>query len=203
MHVNGEEMLTVLPKLTESHRFYHNLDHISRMLAAHQTWKHHSGIKWNTYTESLLYMAIIYHDVVYDIKKDALSNERKSANFFVTHQKMLKTTTDIEIVESAILATEHHFNASFVAKSDLENYLLDLDLMQLCTSDLDTLESDNENIDKEFLTEYHELYVYESRFAFISGPMHNAKLRCLKNEILSDNMASNIEYLHNLYKKKF
>lgn len=201
--MHTEEMLTVLPKLTESHRFYHSLDHISRMLHAHQIWKHHSGILWTDRDELAIYLTIIYHDVVYDIKKDVCSNEWKSAKFFTDYQQTLTSPIDIIQVENLILATEDHFKPNYEARSPLEAYFLDLDLMQLCTPDLQTLLKDNENIDKEFLTEYHEFYVYESRFNFITGPMQNAKLRCLKNEILSNQMAQNIEYLRNTYSKKF
>lgn len=198
-----EEMLIVLPKLCESHRFYHNLDHISRMLHAHQLWKYRTDIVWNSENEMILYLAILYHDVVYDIKTDQISNEKKSANFFLNNSYWAFNQPVRTKVESMILATEQHFDASFSTDDSIINYMLDLDLMQLCTSDYGVLINDNKNIDKEFLTEHHEQFVYESRYNFIANVMQpNAKLRELKNPILTSRMAYNIEKLRQLYKSK-
>ncbi len=92
----------------ESHRYYHNFDHILNMI----NFASNSGILTNK-----LLKAIIFHDIIYDPK--ANNNEERSANI------ALKYFNDKEIY-NAILDTKTHTYTSSLGK-----VLCELDLLPL------------------------------------------------------------------------
>jgi len=147
--------------------------------------------------------SILYHDSIYHIKKNHHSNELMSSLFFEEKQTLFKKQSNIDRVSSMIKATERHFEPGYEPDDGLAKYFLDLDLMQLCVSDIRVLIKDNENIDKEFYTEYETAYVHEARFNFLKDVMKpNACLRALDNPILQQNMDDNIKSLITIYGNK-
>jgi predicted metal-dependent HD superfamily phosphohydrolase len=99
-------------------RYYHNLNHISKMLASSNHYKS------NINDLKTLQLAIFYHDIVYSAKQK--DNEEKSA--MVAEKTLLNLKYPENLIEKCkqfILATKNH--ANFLNNSDL-NYFLDFDL---------------------------------------------------------------------------
>lgn len=101
-------------KYSESHRHYHNLTHIDKMLAA-------LGESGQGTDE--IEMAIWFHDVIYEPK--AVCNEADSARFFVRHLGDLVNSSVAKSVSRLILATDPRRQRSGRADEDL---LVDIDL---------------------------------------------------------------------------
>lgn len=104
-----------LDRYDEKHRFYHNWDHIDRMIRL--------AYDQNMVTEELL-LAIIFHDIIYDPKEK--DNEEKSAELFYNMFKY-NTNVDVEKIKNAILDTKNHNHYS----SEISEQLCMLDLYYL------------------------------------------------------------------------
>lgn len=104
----------ILLKYDESHRFYHNWDHIQYMLDLAE--------KGDILTDKL-HLAILFHDIVYDPKEK--DNEEKSANYFYSF-------IQDEEIKQAILDTKHHKPSNVLSKQlcylDLYNLYNDFDV---------------------------------------------------------------------------
>lgn len=129
----------ILDKYDESHRFYHNWNHIQYMLDLAEDM----GIL----TEQL-HLAIIFHDIIYDPK--AKDNEEKSAELFYSYIQ------DSEI-RQAILDTKHHTPSSKLSKQ-----LCDLDLHNLY-NDFDVFYDNSMSIFKEYQFVDFKIYKEERR----------------------------------------
>ncbi len=100
----------------ESHRHYHNQNHISECLAALQKYKHLAE------RPAEIEIAIWFHDAIYDTHKG--DNEEMSAKW--AKQYLLDAGADettVDRIEEMILATQSH-----VAKSVDAQLMLDIDL---------------------------------------------------------------------------
>lgn len=195
---------SVIPNYSEPHRHYHNLEHIARLLTFHERYKEQSGINWTQRKEKALYLAILFHDVIYDIKQTDKSNESKSAIFFFErYHKMGISKGTANQVATMIMATEFHFrpNMDFNFEySTLTQYFMDLDLLGIATTNLDQLFEDNHNIDDEFITEFPRAEVYKKRLAFITDVMKpNFKFRVLNDRLLLEQAKANIDILIDHY----
>ncbi len=104
-------------------RYYHNLDHISRMLETVKAFN--DNIK---YTDNLI-LAIWYHDIIYNtFRKD---NEEKSAEF--AEKSLSKTnlsSSDIEIIKKYIIRTSNHFDIEKGEPKEMKLFL-DTDILTL------------------------------------------------------------------------
>lgn len=96
----------VLDNYFESHRYYHNYNHINNMLI--------EANRLNILTDEL-YLAILFHDIIYDPK--STNNEKMSADFFYQYMKD-------DNIKQAILETKDH-----KPTSELSKQLCYLDLM--------------------------------------------------------------------------
>lgn len=94
-----------IERYNESHRFYHNFQHIEKMI-------NDAKIK-NMLTDDL-FLAIIFHDIIYNPKTN--DNEEKSAELFYSYIKN-------DEIKQAILETKTHTPTSILSKQ-----LCDLDL---------------------------------------------------------------------------
>lgn len=111
----------VLPRYSEPHRHYHDINHITYMLD--MATCHHFKLN----DEQTI--AINFHDIIYDPIKPAGWNERASAAevdvFNKMHDNILSSAT-VEVIKSIILDTiDHH-----ATTRDAE-LVLDLDLLGL------------------------------------------------------------------------
>ena len=104
---------SILDVYYDPHRFYHNWSHIKSML--------HSAKNKNILFDDLV-LAIAFHDIVYDPKKN--DNEEKSAELFYSYIKN-------KHIKQAILDTKTHKPSNELSKIlcelDIENLYGDFD----------------------------------------------------------------------------
>lgn len=127
-------------KYSESHRYYHNLTHISECLSQLQT------LEISETDRMVIELAIWFHDVIYDPKSK--TNEEESAEFFLKSSPGLGVDSETaRRVASFIRATQAHVP---VSKNDMAlGYFLDIDLAILGAEEKRFLEY-NRAIRKEF-----------------------------------------------------
>lgn len=102
---------------SESHRFYHNLNHINHCL------NEFALVKSSLHIPEAVELAIWFHDIVYTIGNN--DNEEKSAQIAKNFcQKNISTRAFAHQVESHILATKH---VSLSENLDSQ-YLADIDM---------------------------------------------------------------------------
>lgn len=116
----------IVYKYSETHRYYHNLDHILDMIK--------SAYEKKILTNSLL-LAIIFHDIIYNPKRK--NNEELSAELFYQYIK------DDEI-KQAILDTKTH-----KPTNELARQLIELDL-EVLYKDFKTFKDYEDKIFKEY-----------------------------------------------------
>ena len=126
-----------IERYNETHRYYHNIEHIQEMIS--------NAKKRNILTDEL-FLAIIFHDIIYNPKAD--DNEEKSAELFYSYIKN-------DEIKQAILDTKTHKATNKISK-------------QLCDLDLDVLWNDYEtfiNFEKKIFKEYQfvEYSVYKEK----------------------------------------
>lgn len=108
----------LINRYSESHRFYHNLNHIKALLG------HFDSVKPLLNHPNAVALAIFYHDVIYDPTQT--NNEQQSVAFF---QQQLASGLSTDLSDKAsqlILATQRHCLTD-VSDSDMA-YFLDMDL---------------------------------------------------------------------------
>lgn len=98
---------TILDMWNESHRHYHNLNHLSDLLE--KIKEDFSSGKFDEKTMEKLIIVALFHDIVYDPAKN--DNEEKSADFFI-NVCVDKTNSDILEIKEAILDTKTHTSSS-------------------------------------------------------------------------------------------
>jgi len=116
----------VLGRYSEPHRYYHNIDHVVNLLTKAE--------ERDILSEDL-FLAILFHDVVYDPKRT--DNENLSAKLFSCFVKN-------DVVRHAILDTQHHIPTNYLSK-----ILCDLDMEDLY-GDFDVFMNNSEKIAKEY-----------------------------------------------------
>lgn len=113
-------MYEIIQKYTESHRYYHNFNHIARMFEV-------AGL-YNLILTKEQYLAIFFHDVVYNPKRH--DNEEQSVKVFNDWCFNRKANNfDVKIVRQIILDTK--LELPTIEESKI---VIDLDLYDLSTS---------------------------------------------------------------------
>lgn len=129
-------------KYNESHRFYHNLDHIELMLDEYERYSYSENLM-KDYDKICTLFSIWFHDIIYNPSKT--NNEKESVNEF---KKFLKyvglNTLFLKDVSHCIMATQHINPPS----AFLPSLVCDLDLYKLADSKLNKRISNN--VRKEF-----------------------------------------------------
>ena len=155
---------TLLSMWNESHRHYHNLDHLTSLLSDIDIQKD----KLSEKEYEKLNLVALFHDIVYDPSKG--DNEEMSAQFFI-ETCIDKDSQDIKDIRQAILDTKTH-----VSSSNLSEKFNKLD-MSIVESDYDSLIKWEENIYKEFAFVGKDAYK-QGRLAFLESLLdrynHNA-----------------------------
>lgn len=149
-YVNNTEVIDklykdVYDKYNGRGRHYHNMTHIYRMV---RNW---SRLKKKLKNSDAVFMAIIYHDIVYKPRKS--DNEAQSAIYFdkIAKKHFDITEQTVSEVKNGILATKHDAGALVYWKdnSDIQ-YLLDFDLEILSASNADDYEWYRNGVRKEY-----------------------------------------------------
>ena len=137
------ELSIIKEKYNEPHRYYHNWDHVLDLM--------NKAIEQNIVSTDLI-IAIVYHDVVYDPRRN--DNEERSLDFynFSEHNK---------IVRDAILNTKEHL----VTDNEISNQLNSLD-MSVLHGDFKTFMEYEHKIFKEFQYVDYDTYK-EKRVEFL------------------------------------
>jgi len=118
----------ILDKWNESHRYYHNLDHLTDLISKINEDFGNNKISKND--RDKLIITALFHDVVYEPSRH--DNEERSVDFFM---KLCSEKYDIDIVEikQMILDTKKH-----VASTPLSQIFIDYD-MGICSEGYDRL----------------------------------------------------------------
>ncbi len=141
----------------ESHRFYHNWDHIEDVME-------YAG---DDIKSDEVFIAILFHDIIYDPKRK--DNELRSAEFFLENKSEFRKLSpkSIENVYNAILDTRHNGTIT----TETGKIVCAADLHELVHGDVETLVKNEEKIFKEFQcfdwTEYKQ-----GRIQFLESFMH-------------------------------
>ena len=112
----------ILSMWNESHRHFHNLDHLNDLIEQINLDLKKKDINHKEY-EKLMIVAM-FHDIIYDPKKQ--DNEEKSAEFFLNVCQD-KSNSDIKDINNAILDTKTH--SSSTKLSELFN-LFDMNIVE-------------------------------------------------------------------------
>ncbi|MFA6461185.1 MAG: hypothetical protein WCV90_02875 [Candidatus Woesearchaeota archaeon] len=115
-HLGWNEFDLLFDQYTESHRFYHTLDHLIR------GFEDLDQIKEKLDCPNLVELAFFYHDVCYDTH--AKDNEERSYQMLLRETKSSLTSPEREALSGLILGTKSHQHP---ANSD-QAYLMDIDL---------------------------------------------------------------------------
>jgi len=94
---------TVLGMWSESHRHFHNLDHLNDLIS--QINEKYFNDKISEKIKDKLTLVALFHDIIYDPKSN--QNEEKSAELFLSSCQE-KNNPDVKEVYQAILDTKSH-----------------------------------------------------------------------------------------------
>jgi pantetheine-phosphate adenylyltransferase len=148
----------ILDIWNESHRKFHNLDHLSDLVGQINE-SHSEGVLDEKQTEKLLITAM-FHDIVYE--PDRQDNEERSAEFLMNLCED-KSNKDILEIRDAILDTKHHLSASPLAETFNR---FDMNVIE---RDFDHLMKWEEGISAEYVPFYGEEMYKEGRLKFLES----------------------------------
>lgn len=176
----------IIDKYSETHRMYHNLEHISRML---RQCKNHLGGRTNQVLNyDLLKYAIFFHDIIYDPKSK--TNEVDSANLFKEFSEEAKLS--VELTNDVIVAIIQSANHMLGSSNPNIQMFLDLDMFILCSSE-------------SLFSSYCEKIRQE--YSFVPDEIYNVKrsefLASIKEYPLKSNYFKNHEAIKLNFKRNF
>lgn len=154
--LTNEQYQTLYKQYSQSHRKYHNWNHITSILNRVKS----TGIVLSVPQ----YLAILYHDCVYEIGK--IDNEERSAQFLLDNVKM----SEAEVAAKMILASAYHTYDQDI--DDETQLFLDLDLHELST---DAYLDNTKAIRKEYKSYSPDKWV-DSRIIFLSAMLSRNKI---------------------------
>lgn len=139
------DIKTILSMWNESHRSYHNLNHLNDLIS--QINENKSKYSEKEYDKLIL--TALFHDVVYD--PTSQTNEEDSANFLI-ECVVDKTNSDILDIKQMILDTKTHNSTTNLSES-FNNY--DMNIVE---RDFDQLLEWENGISEEFSVYSKEEY---------------------------------------------
>ena len=145
----------VLKAYMQEGRYYHDINHICDLINLWDSYKH--LLK----DQDLIFLAIIYHDVIYNTVKK--NSEEKSAEYFrkrVSPFIIRLSESEIDKVCETILATKHNETSKQYWEADKDiQYMLDYDLEILGTRHASTYELYRTGVRKEY--KIYPLFIYK------------------------------------------
>ncbi|QIG74735.1 putative metal-dependent phosphohydrolase protein [Rhizobium phage RHph_I42] len=138
---NGQELYLLY---TEPHRFYHNIDHIERLLGLME--EHVTNVDGRVL--DILAAAILFHDAAYYI--NSKHNEELSAAYGAGKLRNQFNSSELNLLERIILATKSHTHSKWDHYLSLPmKAMLDFDLWDI-GSDWNTFYQNTVKIRAEF-----------------------------------------------------
>lgn len=170
------DVKTLLSMWNESHRSYHNLDHLNDLIS--QINESKSNFSEKEYEK--LIISALFHDIVYDPLKE--DNEEKSAEFLM-ECAINKDDKDILEIRQTILDTKNHQETN-----ELSKYFNEFD-MNIVERNFDELLKWEKGISEEY-SHYGEFYKV-GRIKFLESLMDNypnntENLLKLKNWVINN-----------------
>jgi pantetheine-phosphate adenylyltransferase len=164
LHFNPE----IIERYSETHRFYHTLEHIQKVLA--------SLTKKGLENNDELFLATIFHDIIYNPQSN--TNEEDSAELFLKEAASSQLTGEQkEHIKQLILDTKYH-KATVAHSQELID--ADLEILNGLFGELITYEN---QIFKEF--QFVDYLTYKTK-----------RLEVLKQLNTKGNLSSLIEYVN-------
>lgn len=142
----------------QPHRYYHNFGHIVQML---EVLNRHTKITPELYT------AVLYHDAIYDPKRD--DNELQSALLYELHCDDMGDRPDEKVIQM-ILDTKEH-----IPTIDVSKFLIDADLWVL-GSNFWTYSEYKISLKKEYEPFFTEKVMVSARTAFLKNMLAREKI---------------------------
>lgn len=117
----------LLSMWNESHRHYHNLNHLTSLLEDIDN-EYKNKVSEKEYEK--LNIVALFHDIIYDPKRN--DNEEKSADFFLS-ACVEKNNKDITEIKDAILDTKTHQSSNQLSEkfNNLDMKIVEKDFNQL------------------------------------------------------------------------
>lgn len=171
----------LLDMWNESHRHYHNLQHLTDLIE--QIYESYGSSQINEKQKELLSLTALFHDIIYDPSKN--NNEEKSAEFFLS-LCVDKTNEDILSIRDAILDTKEHKSSSEISE------IFNKYDMSVCEREFDELVKWEEGIKAEYVPFYGEEAYKKGRLSFLESlldkyPKNYENLSKLINIVNSQN----------------
>jgi len=168
MNIMIPDFPELLAKYAEPFRHYHGQAHINSLLDLFNTRDEVRRLSYEDATQ--LFLAIWYHDAIYNIPAGGESNEVLSAQYYRNHNLAHHSKT-IE----AILATEFHF-AQVEYDDPVVNLMLDLDLFTFVLP-YEQFKQTNLRIDAEYECFFPKEHVHVKRLEFLQNILDQRSLR--------------------------
>lgn len=166
---------TLLAMWNESHRHYHNLNHLNDLIEQ----INESKAKYSESEYEKLMIAALFHDCVYDPMSN--DNEEKSAEFFESCAQD-RSNSDIQEIKQMILDTKTHQSTTSLSEKFNQ---LDMSIVE---SDFEKLLEWEEGIREEYKA-YCDMYK-EGRLKFLESLLD-------KYPNNTDNLLKLIDYVKN------
>lgn len=153
------ELYRVLVAYSEDHRFYHTLTHIRAAIK----FVNDNYPEVHVYERSLVIMALIYHDIVYDPMSS--TNEEDSAKWWTLYGLGRINNDALKTITRLIIMTKSHKLDQ--SADELEKMMNDAD-MSILASEEDVYMEYAQNIWREYRVVGRETYL-TNRIKFLSS----------------------------------
>lgn len=147
----------LLDMWNESHRHFHNLDHLSSLIE--QIYVQYGDNKIDEKQKELLCLTALFHDIFYEPNRQ--DNEERSADFFINLCE--DKNNDILEVKDAIIDTKEHSSSKPLSK------IFNKFDMSVCESDIDVLLNWEDGISEEYIPFYGKEKYKEGRLSFLES----------------------------------
>jgi predicted metal-dependent HD superfamily phosphohydrolase len=188
-----EVMKEVRRRYREDHRSYHDWDHAIAVLS----WVNHVCRVFPEralapYTHQDLRTAALFHDAVYHLAKQELSNEEQSISFMIDVLKDNEHYPSLAQINALISATEKHGKHKPEELDMATALFLDCDIANLGEPRYEIFSYHNELVAEEFRRVYTAEQVAEGRKAFLVGML--AQPVIFLSPYMRDRLESNARY---------
>lgn len=177
-------------------RKYHNLSHLVEIF---DNWNRVPIILADSIVQSMT-IAILFHDVIYDVHAKPGENELDSYEFLKEHHGDCFRYCDLDMVYNLIMATTHDKNYS-PYNSDAVKLMADLDLGSFAAA-YPRFRAVNDEVIAEYSHWYPRYNVLAGRIAFLQSFKNKNPFFhiAFNSDMAVGNIEKEIRYLENLIK---